>query len=191
MGMNLTQKLIASHLVEGEMKPGNEVRIKIDQTLIQDATGTMAWLQFDKMGVPRVKNRVCVTYIDHNMLQTSFENPDDHLFLQTMSAKYGAIFSRPGNGISHFAHLERFDVPGETLLGADSHTCAAGAMAMLAVGTGGIEVAAALAGGPFWVKVPRVVAEDHSSGGVFSFFPNRRRQPSRVFRRLICHVPTM
>lgn len=157
MGMNLTQKLIASHLVEGEMKPGNEVGIKIDQTLIQDATGTMAWLQFDKMGVPRVKNRVCVTYIDHNMLQTSFENPDDHLFLQTMSAKYGAIFSRPGNGISHFAHLERFDVPGETLLGSDSHTSTGGAMAMLAIGTGGSEVAAAMAGQPFYFKMPRVV----------------------------------
>lgn len=157
MGMNLTQKLIASHLVEGEMKPGNEIGIKIDQTLIQDATGTMVWLQFDKMGVPRVKNRVCVTYVDHNMLQTSFENPDDHLFLQTMSAKHGAIFSRPGNGISHFAHLERFDVPGETLLGSDSHTSTGGAMAMLAIGTGGSEVAAAMAGQPFYFKMPRVV----------------------------------
>src|SRR5574341_946670 len=156
MGMNLTQKLIASHLVEGEMKPGNEVGIKIDQTLIQDATGTMAWLQFDKMGVPRVKNRVCVTYIDHNMLQTSFENPDDHLFLQTMSAKYGAIFSRPGNGISHFAHLERFDVPGETLLGADSHTCQAGALGMIAIGTGGFEVALAMAGEPFHFIMPEI-----------------------------------
>src|SRR5574341_495488 len=157
MGMNLTQKLIASHLVEGEMKPGNEVGIKIDQTLIQDATGTLAWLQFDKMGVPRVKNRICVTSIDHNMLQTSFENPDDHLFLQTMSAKYGAVLFRSGNGISHFAHLERFDVPGETLLGSDSHTSTGGAMAMLAIGTGGSEVAAAMAGQPFYFKMPRVV----------------------------------
>ncbi len=157
MGMNLAQKLIAAHLVEGEMKPGTEIALKIDQTLIQDATGTMVWLQFDKMGVPRVKNRVCVTYVDHNLLQASFENADDHLFLQSMAAKYGGIFSRSGNGISHFAHLERFDVPGESLLGSDSHTSTGGAMAMLAIGTGGSEVAAAMAGQPFYVKMPRVV----------------------------------
>ena len=157
MGMNLTQKLIASHLIAGEMKPGAEIGIRIDQTLLQDATGTMAWLQFDKMGVPRVQNRVCVQYIDHNMLQASFENADDHLFLQSIAAKYGAIFSRPGNGISHFAHLEQFDKPGETLLGSDSHTSTGGAMAMLAIGTGGTEVAAAMAGQPFYFKMPRVV----------------------------------
>ncbi|MGH7369975.1 MAG: aconitase family protein, partial [Candidatus Methylomirabilaceae bacterium] len=134
MGENLTRKIIRDHLVEGRMTPGEEIALRIDQTLIQDATGTMVWQQFHSFGIPRVKSRVCATYVDHNILQTGYENPDDHLFLQTMAAKYGAIFSRPGNGISHFAHLERFDRPGETMLGSDSHTCTAGAMAMLAIG---------------------------------------------------------
>ncbi len=156
-GLNLTRKLIESHLVSGKPIRGEEIAIKIDQTLVQDATGTVVWLQFQKMSTPRVQNRVSVTYVDHNMLQTGFENPDDHLFLQTSAAKYGAIFSRPGNGISHFAHLERFDVPGETLLGSDSHTCSAGAMGMLAIGAGGLEVAAAMAGEPFYLKMPTVV----------------------------------
>ncbi len=156
-GKNLTQKIIESHLVSGEMIAGKEISIKIDQTLVQDATGTVVWLQFQQMGIPRVRNRVSATYVDHNMLQTGFENPDDHLFLQTSAAKYGAIFSRPGNGISHFAHLERFDVPGETILGSDSHTCSAGALAMLGIGAGGLEVAAAMAGEPFYLKMPKVV----------------------------------
>ncbi|HLG93550.1 MAG TPA: aconitase family protein, partial [candidate division Zixibacteria bacterium] len=142
MTQNAAQKIIASHLAFGQMKPGEEIAIKIDQNLLQDATGTMAWLEFEALGVSRVKSRLAVSYVDHNMLQTGFENGDDHLFLQSMSAKYGALFSRPGNGISHHAHLERFDVPGETLLGADSHTCQAGAMGMLAIGAGGFEVAA-------------------------------------------------
>ena len=153
-GKNLTRKIIEDHLVEGEMVPGKEIAIRIDQCLIQDATGTMAWLQFAQMGVPRVKPRVVTTYVDHNMLQSGFENADDHLFLQTSAARYGAIFSRPGNGISHFAHLERFDVPGETMVGSDSHTCSAGAMAMLAIGSGGLEVATCMAGDPFHVPMP-------------------------------------
>ena len=157
MGQSLTHKIIAAHLVEGEMLPGEDIALKVDQCLIQDATGTMVWLQFEQLGVPRVKPRVVVQYVDHNMIQEGFENADDHLFLQSMCAKYGAIYSRAGNGISHFAHLERFDVPGETIIGSDSHTCAAGAMAMLAIGAGGMEVAAALAGEPFWVKMPEVV----------------------------------
>jgi aconitate hydratase len=157
MSETLTHKLIRSHLVEGEMKFGEEIAIKIDQTLVQDATGTMVWQAFSTFGVPRVKNRVSVTYVDHNLLQTGFENPDDHLFLQSMCAKYGAIFSRPGNGISHFAHLERFDVPGDTLVGSDSHSCSAGAMGMLAIGSGGAEVASAMAGEPFYLKMPNVV----------------------------------
>jgi len=136
---------------------GQEIPLRIDQTLIQDATGTMVWQEFGSFGIPRVRTRVCVTYVDHNTLQTGYENADDHLYLQSMAAKYGAVFSRPGNGISHFAHLERFDVPGETMLGADSHTCTAGAMAMLAIGAGGAEVAAAMVGEPFYVKMPRVV----------------------------------
>lgn len=157
MGQSLAHKIIAAHLIEGEMSPGQDIALRIDQCLIQDATGTMVWQQFDQLGLPRVKPRVVVQYVDHNLIQESFENADDHLFLQSMCAKYGAIYSRAGNGISHFAHLERFDVPGETLIGSDSHTCAAGAMAMLAIGTGGMEVAAALAGEPFWIKMPKVV----------------------------------
>jgi aconitate hydratase len=157
MAETLMHKIIRSHLVEGAMVLGQEIPLRIDQTLIQDATGTMVWQEFGSFGIPRVRTRVCVTYVDHNTLQTGYENADDHLYLQSMAAKYGAVFSRPGNGISHFAHLERFDVPGETMLGADSHTCTAGAMAMLAIGAGGAEVAAAMAGEPFYVKMPRVV----------------------------------
>lgn len=157
MAETLTHKIIRSRLVEGAMVLGQEIGLRIDQTLIQDATGTMVWQEFGSFGIPRVHTRVCVTYVDHNTLQTGYENADDHLYLQSMAAKYGAVFSRPGNGISHFAHLERFDVPGETMLGADSHTCTAGAMAMLAIGAGGAEVAAAMVGEPFYVKMPRVV----------------------------------
>lgn len=157
VGQTLTHKIIGDHLVEGRMAAGQEVAIGIDQTLIQDATGTMVWMQFMSFGVPRVRNRVSVTYVDHNILQTGYQNPDDHLFLQSCCAKYGATFSRPGNGISHFAHLERFDVPGETMIGSDSHTCSAGAVGMLAIGAGGTEVAAAMAGEPFSVKMPEVV----------------------------------
>ena len=157
MAETLTHKIIRAHLAEGAMVAGEEIALRIDQTLIQDATGTMVWQEFGSFGTPRVRTRVCVTYVDHNMLQTGYENADDHLYLQSMTAKYGGIFSRPGNGISHFAHLERFDVPGETILGADSHTCTAGAMAMLAIGAGGAEVAAAMAGEPFYVKMPKVV----------------------------------
>ncbi len=153
----LARKIIRDHLAGGEMVPGKEIALRIDQCLIQDATGTMVWQQFHAFGLPRIRVPLAVTYVDHNMLQTSFENPDDHLFLQSMAAKYGAVFSRPGNGISHFAHLERFDVPGQTLLGSDSHTCTAGAMGMLAIGTGGAEVAAAMAGEPFYVKMPKIV----------------------------------
>jgi aconitate hydratase len=157
VGKTLTQKIIEAHLVEGLPAVGQEISLRIDQTLVQDATGTMVWMQFMSFGVPRVRNRVSVTYVDHNILQTGYENPDDHLFLQTCCAKYGATFSRPGNGISHFAHLERYDVPGETMIGSDSHTCSAGAVGMLAIGAGGTEVAAAMAGEPFAVKTPQVV----------------------------------
>ena len=157
MPMNLTHKILKEHLVEGKLEPGTEIGIKVDQTLIQDATGTMVWQQFHSFGIPRIKVPLCVTYVDHNILQTDYRNPDDHLFLQTMAARYGAIFSRPGNGISHFCHLERFDVPGQTMIGSDSHTCSAGAMAMLAIGTGGAEVAAAMAGEPFYIPCPKVV----------------------------------
>jgi aconitate hydratase len=157
MGDNLTRKIIASHLVAGDMKPGSEIAIRIDQTLTQDATGTMAYLQFEALGIPRVKTELSVSYVDHNTLQTGFENADDHRYLQTVAAKYGIYFSRPGNGICHQVHLERFGVPGKTLLGSDSHTPTGGGIGMLAIGAGGLDVAVAMGGGPFYLTMPRVV----------------------------------
>ncbi len=157
MGKSITQKILEAHLVEGELKPGTEIAIKIDQTLTQDATGTMAYLQFEAMDIPRVKTELSVSYVDHNTLQTGFENADDHRFLQSIAAKYGIVFSRPGNGICHQVHLERFGVPGKTLLGSDSHTPTAGGLGMLAIGAGGLDVAAAMAGYPFYLPAPKVV----------------------------------
>lgn len=157
MGYNLAQKILAAHLVSGRLEPGEEVAIRIDQTLTQDATGTMTFLQFEAMGIPRVKTELSVSYVDHNTLQTGFENADDHRYLQSAAAKYGVYFSRPGNGICHQVHLERFGVPGKTLLGADSHTPTAGGLGMLAIGAGGLDVAVAMAGGPFYMTVPKVV----------------------------------
>lgn len=157
MGHNIVQKIIGSHILTGEMAAGQEISIGIDQTLTQDATGTMAYLQFEAMGVPRVKTKLSVSYIDHNTLQTGFENADDHRFLQTVAAKYGIYFSRPGNGICHQVHLERFGVPGMTLLGSDSHTPTAGGLGMIAIGAGGLDVAVAMGGGPFYLHMPKVV----------------------------------
>ncbi|GAB4268082.1 aconitate hydratase [Thermincola ferriacetica] len=157
MGENIAQKIIKAHLVSGQMEPGKEIAIKIDQTLTQDATGTMAYLQFEAMGVPRVKTRLSVSYVDHNTLQTGFENADDHRFLQTVAAKHGIYFSRPGNGICHQVHLERFGVPGQTLLGSDSHTPTGGGIGMLAIGAGGLDVAVAMGGGPFYLNMPKVL----------------------------------
>ncbi|NMB42015.1 MAG: aconitate hydratase [Firmicutes bacterium] len=157
MGDNLTRKIIAAHLVAGDMTAGSEIAIRVDQTLTQDATGTMAYLQFEAMGIPQVKTELSVSYVDHNTLQTGFENADDHLFLQTIAAKYGIYFSRPGNGICHQVHLERFAVPGKTLLGSDSHTPTGGGIGMLAIGAGGLDVAVAMGGGPFYLTMPKVV----------------------------------
>ncbi len=157
MAYNLAQKLIASHLVAGKMTAGEEIAIRIDQTLTQDATGTMAWLEFEAMGLPRVRTELSVSYVDHNMLQTDFRNADDHRYLQSAAAKYGAYFSRPGNGICHQVHLERFAVPGKTLLGSDSHTPTAGGLGMLAIGAGGLDVAVAMGGGAFYFAMPRIV----------------------------------
>ncbi len=156
MGLNITRKIIAEHLVSGEMVPGEEIAIRIDQTLTQDATGTMAYLQFEALGVPKVKTELSVSYIDHNTLQIGFENADDHRFLQSIASKYGIYFSRPGNGICHQVHLERFARPGATLLGSDSHTPTAGGLGMLAIGAGGLDVAVAMAGEPFNLPMPRV-----------------------------------
>lgn len=157
MVMNVAQKIISGHLVSGEMIPGKEIAISIDQTLTQDATGTMAYLQFEAMDVPRVRTKLSVSYVDHNTLQTGFENADDHRFLQSIAAKHGIRFSRPGNGICHQVHLERFGVPGMTLLGSDSHTPTGGGIGMIAIGAGGLDVAVAMAGGPFYLPMPKIV----------------------------------
>lgn len=157
MGFSITQKLISSHLVSGKMVPGEEIGLKIDQTLTQDATGTMAYLQFEAMGIDRVKTELSVSYIDHNTLQSGFENADDHKFLQTVAKKRGIYFSRPGNGICHQVHLERFGKPGKTLLGSDSHTPTGGGIGMLAMGAGGLDVAVAMGGGTYYITMPKVV----------------------------------
>ncbi len=157
MTMNLTQKIISSHLAKGEMKPGLEIAITIDQTLTQDATGTMAYLQFEALDIPQVKVPLAVSYVDHNMLQAGFENADDHRFLQTFANKYGIQFSKPGNGICHQVNLERFSKPGNTMIGSDSHTPTGGGAGMLAIGVGGLDVAVVMGGAPYYVKMPKVV----------------------------------
>lgn len=157
MGKNIVYKILESHLIEGELRPGSEIAIRVDQTLTQDATGTMTYLQLEAMGVPRVKTELSVSYVDHNTLQDGFENADDHRYLQTVAAKYGIYYSKAGNGICHQVHLERFGRPGKTLLGSDSHTPTAGGIGMLAIGAGGLDVAVAMAGGPFYLACPRVI----------------------------------
>ena len=157
MALNVTQKLIKSHLVEGEMKVGKEIGIRIDQALLQDATGTLVQLELEAIGLKRAKTEIAVQYVDHNLLQTDFKNADDHLFLHSAAQKFGLWYSRPGNGVSHPLHMERFGKPGKTLLGSDSHTPAGGSLGMLAIGTGGLDVAAAIAGQPYFVKMPKVM----------------------------------
>ncbi len=156
MGRNVTQKLIESHLVEGRMEPGAEIGLRIDQTLTQDATGTLVMLELEAMGLDRVRTELSAQYIDHNLLQTDFRNPDDHLFLRSACRKFGVWYSGPGNGVSHPVHMERFGIPGKTLLGSDSHTPAAGALGMLAIGAGGLEVALGMAGQPFYCNMARI-----------------------------------
>ncbi|ACA45426.1 aconitate hydratase [Clostridium botulinum] len=157
MGLTLTEKIIKSHLVKGNMTKGEEIAIKIDNTLTQDSTGTMAYLQFEALGIDKVKTKRSVAYIDHNMLQSGPENADDHLYIQTVAKKHGIYFSKPGNGICHQVNLERFGVPGETLLGSDSHTPTGGGIGMLAIGAGGLDVAVAMAGGEYYINMPKVV----------------------------------
>lgn len=156
MGLTIAQKIIKEHLVSGEMIPGKEIALKIDQTLTQDATGTMAYLEFETMGVPRVRTELSVAYIDHNTLQSGFENADDHRFIQSMAKKHGLYFSRPGNGICHQVHLERFGKPGKTLIGSDSHTPTGGGIGMLAMGAGGLDVAVAMGGGAYYITMPKM-----------------------------------
>ena len=155
--LNIAQKIIKSHLVSGNMIAGEEISIKIDQTLTQDSTGTMAYLEFEAIGIPRVKTKRSVAYIDHNTLQSGFENADDHKYIQTVTKKHGIYFSRPGNGICHQVHLERFGIPGQTLLGSDSHTPTGGGLGMLAIGAGGLDVAVAMGGGAYYITMPKVV----------------------------------
>ena len=157
MGYTIAQKIIKEHLVSGEMTVGNDIGLKIDQTLTQDATGTMAYIEYEAMGIPRVKTEKSVAYIDHNTLQTGFENADDHRFIQSVCKKHGIYFSRPGNGICHQVHLERFGKPGKTLIGSDSHTPTGGGIGMLAIGAGGLDVAVAMGGGAYYITMPKMV----------------------------------
>ena len=156
MALTIAQKIIKAHLVSGDMTPGSEVALRIDQTLTQDATGTMAYLEFETMGIPRVKTELSIAYVDHNTLQCGFENADDHRYLQTVAAKHGVYFSRPGNGICHQVHLERFGKPGKTLIGSDSHTPTGGGIGMLAFGAGGMDVAVAMGGGAYYITMPKM-----------------------------------
>ena len=156
MGLTIAQKIIKSHLISGDMNPGSEIALRIDQTLTQDATGTMAYLEFESIGVERVKTELSVAYIDHNTLQSGFENADDHRYIQSVAKKYGIRFSRPGNGICHQVHLERFGVPGKTLIGSDSHTPTGGGIGMLAFGAGGMDVAVAMGGGAYYITMPKM-----------------------------------
>lgn len=157
MGLTLAQKIIQSHLVSGEMKAGSEIALRMDQTLTQDATGTMAYLEFEAIGIPRVRTELSVAYVDHNTLQSGFENADDHRYIQSVAKKFGLRFSRPGNGICHQVHLERFGVPGKTLIGSDSHTPTGGGIGMLAFGAGGMDVAVAMGGGAYYITMPKMM----------------------------------
>ena len=155
--LNVTQKLIKSHLVSGNMEPGSEIGLKIDHILQQDATGTLIMLELEKIGIEKVSAEVAVQYVDHNLLQTDYKNADDHAFLRSAAKKFGYWFSRPGNGISHAVHMERFGQPGKSMIGSDSHTCAAGSMGMLAMGAGGLDVATAATGEPYYIAMPKIL----------------------------------
>jgi aconitate hydratase len=157
LGKNLVEKILTTHLIEGSLVPGEEIGIRIDQTLTQDATGTMAYLQLEAIGISQVKTDLSVSYIDHNTVQIGFENADDHQYLQSVARKFGVVLSRAGNGICHQVHLERFGKPGKTLIGSDSHTPTCGALGMIAIGAGGLDVALAMAGEPFYLVCPKVV----------------------------------
>jgi predicted aconitate hydratase len=157
MGQNVTQKLIENHLIDGKMEAGTEIGLRMDQTLTQDATGTMVMLEFEAMNIGRVRTELSAQYVDHNLLQTDYRNADDHLFLRSACGKFGVWYSRPGNGVSHPVHMQRFGVPGKTLVGSDSHTPAAGGLGMLAIGAGGLEVATVMSGEPLYIMMPKVL----------------------------------
>ncbi|MBP3292402.1 MAG: aconitate hydratase, partial [Clostridia bacterium] len=157
MALTLAEKILKAHTVDGEFKKGSEIGLKIDQTLTQDATGTMAYIEFEAMGIPQVRTERSVAYIDHNTLQSGFENADDHRFIASCAKKHGIYFSRPGNGICHQVHLERFGAPGKTLIGSDSHTPTGGGIGMIAIGAGGLDVAVAMGGGAYYITYPKIV----------------------------------
>src|ERR687896_2405885 len=157
MAQNIVEKVLGEHLISGTLAPGEPISYRMDQVLLQDATGTMAWMEFEQLGKNRVEVPLVVQYVDHNMIQLDYKNPEDHFFLQGMAARYGAVFSRPGNGICHYVHLERFAKPYATLVGSDSHTTTAGAVGMFALGIGGMDAAVAMAGYPFELTYPSVV----------------------------------
>ncbi len=182
MGLTLTEKIIQKHLVSGTMERGAEIGLRIDQTLTQDATGTMAYLEFEAMGVPRVRTERSVAYIDHNTLQSGFENADDHRYIQSVARKHGVWFSRPGNGICHQVHLERFGVPGKTLIGSDSHTPTAGGLGMLAFGAGGLDVAVAMGGGAYYITMPRILRVELT--GALRPFVTAKDVSLEILRRL-------
>jgi aconitate hydratase len=191
MGRSVAHKLIEAHLLGGEMTPGREIALRIDQTLTQDATGTVVMLEFERLGLDRVRTELSAQYVDHNLLQADFRNADDHLFLRSACRKWGIWFSKPGNGVSHPVHVQRFGVPGKTLLGSDSHTCAAGSLGMLAIGTGGLDVAMSMAGEPYYVTMPqvwgvRLVGELPAWGERQGRHP-RDAAPPRRRRRLRAH----
>ena len=164
MGLTLAQKIIKAHLLGGDMSVvGSEIALRIDQTLTQDATGTMAYLEFETMGIDRVRTERSVAYIDHNTLQSGFENADDHRYIQSVAKKHGIYFSRPGNGICHQVHLERFGIPGKTLIGSDSHTPTGGGIGMLAFGAGGLDVAVAMGGGAYYINMPKMYTFERSA----------------------------
>jgi aconitate hydratase len=156
MKKSLAQKIIEGHIVSGSWKTGEEAGLRIDQTLTQDATGTLSYLELEALGIKGIKTKLSASYVDHNLLQTDYKNADDHRFLLTSAMRYGIYFSPPGNGVSHPVHMERFGAPGLTLLGSDSHSSTAGALAMIAMGAGGLDVALAMAGEPFFLKIPRI-----------------------------------
>ena len=157
MGLGVAYKILSSHIAGGKLEAGSSIDLRIDQTLTQDATGTMAYLQFESLGLDHIRNELAVSYVDHNTVQVGFENADDHLYLQSIAASKGIVFSRPGNGICHQVHLERFGIPGKTLIGSDSHTPTGGGIGMVAIGAGGLDVALAMAGVPFSIICPRVI----------------------------------
>ena len=183
MGLGVAYKILKSHLINGELVAGSAIDVCIDQTLTQDATGTMTYLQFESLGLDKVRNELAVSYVDHNTVQVGFENADDHLYLQSIAASKGIVFSRPGNGICHQVHLERFGIPGKTLIGADSHTPTGGGIGMFAMGAGGLDVALAMAGVPFPIICPKVI-EIRLSGKL-------RPYPTARSARILAPFPTM